>query len=74
MLRLRSGSRSLFVRVDIKLHTGDALPGGPVEVGVDLVSEPERGDRFEKNILLHAEIPEGSDCHVAADPGETIKV
>ena len=62
------------VSVDIEFYARDILSRGPVEMSVNLISQPERGDCLEKNILVHAEVTERADRHVAADPGKAIEV
>ena len=62
-----SGFRSHSMAMHLKFHAGDVLAGALVEMRVDFVSETERGNRLEEDVLFHTQITERTDSHVAAD-------
>jgi len=70
VLILRVRVRRAFV--DAKFHTLDLLPLLAVEVHVKITEVELRQLPFEGG-GFHAEIDEGADGHVAADPGEAIE-
>lgn len=62
------------MRVDVKFRARDVLSLGALEVEVDFLFEAEGGYRPAKNRLIHAEVAQGTDGHIAADSRKTIEV
>jgi hypothetical protein len=60
--------------MDLEFPSGYALPRVAMEVQMNLVPEPEGRHRVAKNLLAHAKVAQGPDCHVAADSRKAIEV
>jgi hypothetical protein len=66
----------LFVGVfqmHIKFDPADVMSGLPGEVQVVFILETQTGQSLPQGLLTPPEVKQGTDPHVAANPGETIE-